>query len=383
MASVRLNGVTKRFGNVNAVEDLNLNIEDGSFFSIVGPSGCGKTTLMRMIAGLETPDCGEIEIDGNTVFRDRDWTNVHPGKRDVGLVFQNYALWPHMTIRDNIVFGLKVQRVPKREREEKLTSVMRDLHMANLADRYPNELSGGQQQRVALARELVTGSRTLLMDEPLSNLDARLRISMRTELKRLHSESNHTIIYVTHDQLEALSLSEKIAVMRDGLVEQIGTPDQVYFDPATYFVADFIGSAPINRIDTTVDGRDLVSGQLRFNPQAHGIETEELKEKREIIVGIRPESLSSSPKMHDWSVGCKVVATLPAGPTNFVELEVLENGRPSGVFLMLQDFSRQGFEIGGEVTVGAQTSAILLFDAQSGKRLSNSFERNHAVESVA
>lgn len=383
MASVKLNGVTKRFGSVTAVKGIDLCIDDGSFFSIVGPSGCGKTTLMRMIAGLETPDFGEIEIDGDTVFRDRDWTNVHPGKRDVGLVFQSYALWPHMTVRDNIVFGLKVQRVPRREREEKLHVVMRDLHMANLADRYPNELSGGQQQRVALARELVTGSRTLLMDEPLSNLDARLRISMRTELKRLHSESKHTIIYVTHDQLEALSLSEKIAVMREGLVEQIGTPDQVYFDPATYFVADFIGSAPINRIDTKVEGSDLVSGQLRFGPKAHGIESGELIEKRDIIVGIRPESLSVSPKKHDWSVKCKVVATLPAGPTNFVEVEVLENGRPSGVYLMLQDFSRQGFKVGGEVTVGAQTSAILLFDAQSENRLPNSFVRHPAFETVA
>lgn len=244
MPEIILKNVRKEFGNkFVAVDNLNMVIEDRSFITLLGPSGCGKTTTLRMIAGLETPTSGQIIIDGVTVFDAEKGINVPPDKRDVGFLFQNYALWPHMTVYKNIAFGLENLKWPKDKIAERVEELLKMLKIEQFGSRYPSELSGGQQQRVAIARTLAPRPRVLFMDEPLSNLDAKLRVSMRTEIRRIQQEAGITAIYVTHDQSEAMALSDQIIIMEKGVVSQIGTPQEIYYHPANEFVADFIGEA--------------------------------------------------------------------------------------------------------------------------------------------
>jgi ABC-type sugar transport system ATPase subunit len=240
MASVAFRGVGKRFGAVDAVRDLTLEVTDGELMVLVGPSGSGKTTALRMLAGLEAVDGGTIEIDGREVNR------VAPRERDVAMVFQDYALYPQMTVRDNMAFGLRRRRLARGEISRRVTETCRTLGLDDLLDRRPRELSGGQQQRVALGRALVREPRVLLMDEPLSNLDAQLRVQARAEIRRLQREVGTTTVYVTHDQVEALTLGDRIAVMNEGGLEQVGTPEEVYDEPANVFVGGFIGSPPMS-----------------------------------------------------------------------------------------------------------------------------------------
>jgi spermidine/putrescine transport system ATP-binding protein len=247
---IAVEDVTKRFGRVAAVDNVTLTIGEGEFFSMLGPSGCGKTTTLRMIAGFEVPDEGRILLQG------RDVTTVAPAQRPVNMVFQQYALFPHMTIADNVAFGLRVKRVPRSEHRERVAEMLRIVDLAGLERRRPKQLSGGQQQRVALARALVNRPTALLLDEPLGALDVKLRKHMQLELKRIQHELGTTFVYVTHDQEEALAMSDRIAVMNGGRVEQIGSPREIYERPATAFVADFIGS--LNALDLTVD--ELVGG---------------------------------------------------------------------------------------------------------------------------
>ena len=256
MASVTFDRVTKLYDNeVRAVGDLTLEIEDGEFMVLVGPSGCGKTTALRMVAGLEEISDGEIRI-GDTVVNDVDsrW-------RDVAMVFQNYALYPHMTVFDNIAFGLKVRRIPRREIDRRVEEIGRVLGLAELLDRKPRQLSGGQRQRVAMGRAIVREPSVFLMDEPLSNLDARLRVQMRAEVSRIQHELEATTIYVTHDQVEAMTMGDRIAVMRNGILQQTGHPQHVYDHPANLFVGSFIGSPPMNLVQARLDARngDLVA----------------------------------------------------------------------------------------------------------------------------
>jgi len=243
--AIALEGVRKRFGKVGAVQDVNIAIAEGEFFSMLGPSGCGKTTTLRMIAGFETPDEGRILLQG------RDVTSVSANKRPVNMVFQQYALFPHMSIYDNVAFGLKVKRVPKSEHHDRVHELLRVVALEGMECRRPRQLSGGQQQRVALARALVNRPAALLLDEPLGALDVKLRKQMQLELKRIQHELGTTFVYVTHDQEEALAMSDRIAVMNHGRVEQIGGPREIYEHPATAFVADFIGS--LNALDLRVD----------------------------------------------------------------------------------------------------------------------------------
>ncbi len=251
MSSVRLENITKIFPpNVVAVNNVNLKIEKGEFFVLLGPSGCGKTTTLRIIAGLEKPTKGRVYID------EQDVTDLPPRKRDVAMVFQTWALYPHMKVYDNIAFPLKLRKVPKDEIDRKVREVAKLLRIEELLDRYPKQLSGGQQQRVALARALVRNPRVWLMDEPLSNLDALLRVQMRAELKRLQKELKITTVYVTHDQVEAMTMADRIAVMNAGRVLQIGTPHEVYHYPKTKFVAGFIGSPPMNFIKAVFDFKE-------------------------------------------------------------------------------------------------------------------------------
>jgi len=243
--AIALEGVSKRFGKAEAVRDVSLGIGEGEFFSLLGPSGCGKTTTLRMIAGFEVPDEGRILLQGEDV------TSVFANRRPVNMVFQQYALFPHMSIYDNVAFGLKVKRVPRREHRVRVLEILRVVELEGLEGRRPRQLSGGQQQRVALARALVNQPAALLLDEPLGALDVKLRKQMQLELKRIQTELGTTFVYVTHDQEEALAMSDRIAVMNGGRVEQIGGPREIYERPATAFVADFIGS--LNALDFTVD----------------------------------------------------------------------------------------------------------------------------------
>ena len=248
--AIALEGVSKRFGKAEAVRNVTLAIREGEFFSLLGPSGCGKTTTLRMIAGFEVPDEGRIVLQG------KDVTSVFSNRRPVNMVFQQYALFPHMSIYDNIAFGLKVKRVPRREHHERVHKMLRVVELEGLERRRPRQLSGGQQQRVALARALVNRPAALLLDEPLGALDVKLRKQMQLELKRIQAELGTTFVYVTHDQEEALAMSDRIAVMNGGQVEQIGDPREIYEHPETAFVADFIGS--LNALELTVD--ELVGG---------------------------------------------------------------------------------------------------------------------------
>ncbi|MDE6107555.1 MAG: ABC transporter ATP-binding protein, partial [Oscillospiraceae bacterium] len=246
MPHISLKHVTKRFDKFVAVDDLNLEIEDRGFVTLLGPSGCGKTTTLRMIAGLETPTEGTITIDDVVVFDAEKGINLPPVKRDIGFLFQNYALWPHMTVYQNIAFGLENLKWSKEDIRKRVDELLALLKIEQFEKRYPSELSGGQQQRVAIARTLAPSPKVLFMDEPLSNLDAKLRQEMRTELKRLHSDTSSTFIYVTHDQLEAMTLSTRVCLMDTGVLQQYAPPLTVYNQPANQFVAEFVGNPTMN-----------------------------------------------------------------------------------------------------------------------------------------
>ena len=253
--AIQIENLAKSFGSLRAVDHVSLHIAPGELFFLLGPSGCGKTTLLRAIAGFHQPDAGTIRIG------DRDITHLPPHQRDTGMVFQSYALWPHMTIAENVAFGLDMRRVPKTESRRRVAEALARVHMADRADAKPNLLSGGQQQRVALARALVIEPQCLLLDEPLSNLDAKLRLEMRVEIRRICKQAGLTAVYVTHDQKEALSIADRLAVMRDGKVEQIGTPAEVYRQPVNRFVAGFIGEG--NFLEGRVSGG--ANGRLRID----------------------------------------------------------------------------------------------------------------------
>ena len=285
MTKVKLVNVTKIYGPVIAVDHVNLEVESGELFTLLGPSGCGKTTTLRIIAGFEAPE------EGRVYFDDEDVTFKKPYERNTAMVFQNYALWPHMTVYDNIAYGLRLRKVPEEEVRKRVKQVLELVRLEGLERRYPLQLSGGQQQRVALARALVVEPRVLLLDEPLSNLDAKLRIEMREEIKRIQKRLGITTIYVTHDQLEAMSLSDRIAVMKDGRILQVGTPKEVYFHPRTVFVAGFIGRSNIFK-GTIVESKDVYA---KIYVDELGVELEgtlvEPGMKGKAAIVIRPENI--------------------------------------------------------------------------------------------
>ncbi len=286
MVNVRTENITKRFGKVVAVDHVSIEVKHGELFTLLGPSGCGKTTTLRIIAGLEKPD------EGRVYFDDIDVTHVPPYKRNVGMVFQNWALWPHMTVYDNVAYGLKIRKLPKDEIDRRVKEVLRLVGLEGLEKRYPHQLSGGQQQRVALARALVVEPRVLLLDEPLSNLDARLRIRMREEIKRIQKKLGITTIYVTHDQEEAMSISDRIAIMHRGKILQIGTPEYVYKNPANLFVASFIGrSSSIRGIVRHVDGVYATISIGSQNLKGKIASRYPVREGDEIVVVVKPEDV--------------------------------------------------------------------------------------------
>src|SRR5512138_2890264 len=284
--TITIKNLSKHFGSVAAVNNVSLTIDSGSFLTLLGPSGCGKTTLLRCVAGLEDPDGGEIYIGDKLIFSHARGISVPSGKRDLGLVFQNYALWPHMKVDKNITFALEIQKLGKEEMKKRVKEALAEVKMEGYEDRYPREMSGGQQQRIALARMLAYRPKVFLMDEPLSNLDARLPMDMRAELKRLHYSSGATTIYVTHDQVEALTMSSNIAVMRLGVIQQMEPPDRVYHFPANLFVADFIGNPKVNLIEGVVESAGCVKlAEFSVNANTHYA-------RGAVVVAVRPEDIS-------------------------------------------------------------------------------------------
>ena len=286
MSEVRIEHVFKRFGDVTAVSDFDLTVKDGEFVSLLGPSGCGKTTSLRMIAGFERATEGEIYIGDHCVSSHIKNTFVPPEKRDIGMVFQSYAVWPHMTVTENVAYPLKIQKVPKEERAARVAEMLKLVHLDEYGSRYPHQLSGGQQQRVALARALVMRPGLLLLDEPLSNLDAKLRESMRFEISSIQKEPGITVIYVTHDQSEAMTMSDRVVGMSRGVIQQIGTPYEIYRNPANKMVADFIGL--VNFVEGEVQGdRVYISGTGVSFPNTSGV-------TGSATIAVRPENITMS-----------------------------------------------------------------------------------------
>jgi multiple sugar transport system ATP-binding protein len=299
--------LTKKFGKVLALDHVNLYIEPGTFVTLLGPSGCGKTTLLRCVAGLEDPDGGEIYIGNELVFSYEKGISLPSSKRNLGLVFQNYALWPHMKVDKNITFALEIQKMPKDEMEKRVKESLKEVQMDGYEDRYPREMSGGQQQRIALARMLAYRPKVFLMDEPLSNLDARLRMDMRTELKRLHHISGATTIYVTHDQVEALTMSTNIAVMKEGVIQQFDSPDRVYHFPANLFVADFIGNPKVNLLEGRLKGKNTV------DLGGFTIAVDTSWATGDVVIGIRPEDVVILEHPEAGAVEAVAYSVLPSG----------------------------------------------------------------------
>jgi spermidine/putrescine ABC transporter ATP-binding subunit len=288
MVELHLRNVSKLFGETKAVDDVTLDVKEGELFFLLGPSGCGKTTCLRVIAGFYQPDSGDLYFDNKLM------NNVPPHKRNIGMVFQNYALWPHMTVYENVEYGLNVRKLPNEVKRKKVQQVLEIVQMEKYASRNPNQLSGGQQQRIALARALVIEPDILLLDEPLSNLDAKLRLEMRNEIKRIHSEAGITAVYVTHDQKEALSMADKTGIMRDGKIVQIGTPREIYNIPANAFVADFVGETNFinGRIISKSDDEFVVETSIGTVRSA--VANTMLVAGKPILCSVRPESISIS-----------------------------------------------------------------------------------------
>ena len=358
MPEIILKNVSKSFGKTVAVEELNLQILDNSFVTLLGPSGCGKTTILRMIAGLETPTEGKISIGGRVVFDSERGINLAPDKRNVGFLFQNYALWPHMTVYQNIAFGLENMRWDRDRIKKRVDELLRMLRIEQYVSRYPSELSGGQQQRVAIARTLAPGPEVLFMDEPLSNLDAKLRMEMRTELKRLHRDTKSTFVYVTHDQQEAMTLSTMVCVIEKGRLQQYAPPLPMYKNPANLFVAEFLGNPAMNLIE----GHLCANGEVSFGGMRADFEASNAVTLREtdVVLGIRPEHIEIG---GDGKLEAKVYSTLPSGMETTVKLDL------NGIPLTAVVFGDVDFPVDRKVRLSF--SKAVLFDRQSGKNIAN------------
>ena len=350
MADVRLNQVVKEYpGGVLAVRQLDLSIKDGEFLVLVGPSGCGKSTTLRMIAGLEDITAGDLSIGERRV------NDVHPRDRDIAMVFQSYALYPHMTVRQNMAFGLELRRTPADEVTRRVDGAAEILGIGDLLDRKPKALSGGQRQRVAMGRAIVRQPAVFLFDEPLSNLDARLRVQMRLELSRLHASLGATMIYVTHDQVEAMTLADRIAVMDQGVLQQLGTPMEVYHQPANRFVAGFIGSPSMN----FVEGAVSVEGDSALFRSEHltiPLPRELSRLTEAVSAGVRPQDLCLNSEMEVCRGTVDVVE--PMGPETFVYVSVGEDT------LVARVEPSVCLEVGDEVSLGVSPDRVHLFDAE-------------------
>jgi multiple sugar transport system ATP-binding protein len=358
MATLSIKGVRKSFGALEVLKNIDLELDDGGFLVLLGPSGCGKSTLLSIIAGLEPSSGGDI------IIGDRNVNNVHPKDRNIAMVFQSYALYPTMSVKRNIGFGLEMRKVGVSEREAAVQRAAELLQIEHLLERKPAQLSGGQRQRVAMGRAIVRDPDLFLFDEPLSNLDAKLRVEMRTEIKRLHDRLGTSVVYVTHDQVEAMTLGTKVAVMREGVIQQIADPQTIYERPANMFVAGFIGSPTMNFLSGTLElsGDGLV---LRHGSSAlplAGLEQDVAAfVGRKVVAGIRPESLSAGTGAAALSGTVDVVE--PTGPDTMVIVNV------GGQLISARLGSRDRPKLGTTLTLGVDTAAVNLFDPESGQRI--------------
>jgi len=365
MADLKLNHIYKIYDNkVTAVSDFNLHIQDKEFIVFVGPSGCGKSTTLRMIAGLEEISKGELYIDDKLV------NDVPPKDRDIAMVFQNYALYPHMTVYDNMAFGLKLRKMPKDEIDKRVKEAANILGLEQYLDRKPKALSGGQRQRVALGRAIVRDAKVFLMDEPLSNLDAKLRVQMRAEIAKLHQRLNTTTIYVTHDQTEAMTMATRIVVMKDGVIQQVGSPKEVYDNPENVFVGGFIGSPAMNFFKAKIEGEYVILDE-NVRLKIPGGKVKLLKDNgyigKEVIFGIRPEDIHDEPVF------------IESFPDDFIEVNI-EVAELTGAELMLysslagHDFvaridARNQVKAGDKVKLGLDLNKAHFFDPESEMRI--------------
>ncbi|MDH3660030.1 MAG: ABC transporter ATP-binding protein [Alphaproteobacteria bacterium] len=361
MAKLRLDGLVKRFGDVTALNGVDLEVQAGEFFAILGPSAAGKTTTLRSIAGLERPDAGSVTFDG------RDLTHAPVQGRGMAMIFQTFALYPHLSVQDNLAYPLKQRKTPDQDARARIAQIASMLKITHTLDRKPNTLSGGEQQRLAIGRALIQNPELLLLDEPLANLDAKLRHETRAEFKRLHRELGMTMVYATPDQLEALSMGERIAVLRDGKVVQTGTPDELYETPVDSFVATMVGAPPMN----------LVTGELRGDDRGSAVIALPFGEvdasrwrnlaARDLIVGIRPHDLTPAERAPDDAhrIPVKVHLTEPLGDVTVLDVEA-----GSAIMKMaLPEEEALAYPAGAELVVAFRTKAVHLFDMESGKAL--------------
>ncbi|MEW6368927.1 MAG: sn-glycerol-3-phosphate ABC transporter ATP-binding protein UgpC [Acidobacteriota bacterium] len=362
MAQVLMNDVCKRFGDVSVIENLNLEVRDHEFMVLVGPSGCGKSTALRMVAGLEEISAGEVLIGERVVNK------LPPKDRDIAMVFQNYALYPHMSVRQNLEFGLRLRKTPQGDIDKLVGDAAQILGIGQLLDRKPKQLSGGQRQRVALGRAIVRQPAVFLFDEPLSNLDAKLRVQMRAEISKLQRRLNTTSIYVTHDQVEAMTMGHRIAVMKDGKLQQVGTPLDVYERPANLFVANFIGTPPMNFVNAT-----LTDGGSRLSASKFGIPVPQSlrpitsgKDGVRVVAGLRPENIidpSKEPRGETAGLTVDIEIVEPLGH------EVVVHGRAGDDLFVAKLDPHRAPEVGSKVELVLELDALHLFDAKTETRL--------------
>jgi multiple sugar transport system ATP-binding protein len=364
MSSIlKIKDVNKKFGKISVLNDININIDKGDFLVLVGPSGCGKSTLLNCIAGLEKINGGEIFINN------KDMSEVAPKDRDIAMVFQSYALYPTMTVEKNITFGMKVRGISEEIQKEKLNEVAKQLQIESLLKRKPGQLSGGQRQRVAMGRALVRNPKLFLFDEPLSNLDAKLRVEMRTEIKRLHYDLGASMVYVTHDQIEAMTLATKIVVMKDGFIQQIGTPAEIYNYPENIFVADFMGSPPMNLINATAQKeKDYYKINIKMEDGSISTLKEKNKSKlpHELIIGIRPENITENGlknKQSSQVISSNIDIIEPAGSDTFV-MTKLGNTEVTARF-----HSETKVKVGSKVNLLIDLDKASYFYPNSGQRI--------------
>ncbi|MGI6726906.1 MAG: ABC transporter ATP-binding protein [Christensenellales bacterium] len=350
---VIMENLTKHFGQTRAVQDFSVTLHDGELVCLLGPSGCGKSTVLNMLSGIVPVTAGKIYFDGEDV------TRLPPEQRGIGLVFQNYALYPHMTVMGNITFPLEIQKVPPRERERRAREMAELVHMGDLLSRKPRQLSGGQQQRVAIARALVKNPRLLLLDEPLSNLDARLRLEMREEIRRIQQETRVTTIFVTHDQEEAMSISDHIVLMKDGVLQQHAAPQELYNEPANQFVADFLGNPPINNFPGVMEGDCFV---MADGARACPGFSDSVPRGVPVNLSVRAESFALEPQPHDSFLRARVDSVYQMGKE---EMAILSFG---GVHFRAYLSADYGLKAGDLVSLSLKNRGVFVFDRQSGER---------------
>jgi multiple sugar transport system ATP-binding protein len=351
LANLALRNLKKSYGSTEVLHGISLDVDDGEFVVFVGPSGCGKSTTLRLIAGLEETTSGIIEIGG------REVNNLEPKERDIAMVFQNYAIYPHMSVKKNIAFGLRSSKMPKADKEKRIQEVAGILDMLELLDRKPSQLSGGQRQRVAIGRAMVRDPAVFLFDEPLSNLDAQLRTQMRLEIKRLHLRVGSTIIFVTHDQVEAMTMADRIVIMKDGYIQQVGTPSEVYHKPANTFVARFIGAPSMNLLPGQISNTGVtLEGGLQVS-----MTLPPTKAASKILLGVRPDDLH--PDDETPILSGKVTVREPLGPETLIYVDT-----PCGEVIAKAD-GRTPPRVGETVSLGAGVEHLHLFDAETGVAL--------------